>query len=76
MAMVVQLCVAMVQDLGYSKNSKEKASKLPPLEEQTSIILESERFLAERRAFLGTYYLVVGYVRCLDQKHRLRLTCA
>ena len=60
MAMIVQLCVAMVQDLGIAKYSKEKLRRLPTLEEQSSLILKSERSFAERRAFLGTFYLTVG----------------
>jgi len=58
MAIMLQLCVAMVQDLGLSRNPRGKARKIilgeyghRPTHEQS---------LAEKRAFLGTYYLTAA----------------
>jgi hypothetical protein len=68
MAMVVQLCVAMVHDLGLSRNSNERARKLPPSEEQSGKALNSDRISAERRAFLGTYHIATGCVADLHLK--------
>jgi hypothetical protein len=60
MAIVVQLCVAMVQDLNLSKSPKEKTRRLTKLEEQSGMILNTDRLSAERRAFLGAYYVNAG----------------
>lgn len=57
LAIIIQLCVAMVQDLGLSKNPRDKLRKLALTEEQCGLVFKAERSAAEKRAFLGTYYL-------------------
>lgn len=52
---VVQLCVAMVQDLGYSTPLKRRPGKFSASE--CSIFNRPSGSLSEKRAFLGTWYL-------------------
>lgn len=56
LAIMIQLCVALVQDLGYSKNVKGKPRPMS--------IAQCGKFdepdpIASKRAFLGTFFLTV-----------------
>lgn len=53
--MILQLCVALVQDLNFSKNPQ--GSKKRQLDAEAGSIPCSPYALAEKRAFLGTFYL-------------------
>lgn len=66
LAIVLQLCVAMILDLNLSKNRKEKSGDAALGEKQRGISSEkSENTLNEKRAVLGTFYLVAAYVWAL-----------
>lgn len=60
LAIVVQLCVALVQDLGLSRNGKSKPNKLS----LTGCGTQGgpKGTLSEKRALLGAYFLTVLYV--------------
>lgn len=60
LAIVLQLCVAMVQDLGLSKNPKATMRKPNSSEDQCGTAFNTERLAAENRALLGTYFLTVA----------------
>ncbi|KAF9728883.1 hypothetical protein PMIN01_13263 [Paraphaeosphaeria minitans] len=55
LAVMLQLCIAMLQDLGFSKNPQNAKKKIPMGDIGAS--LYSVRSLAEKRAFLGTFYM-------------------
>lgn len=57
---VVQLCVAMVQDLGLSSPVKRRPGKLWSAAECT-IFNRAKGSLVEKRAFLGTYFLTAVF---------------
>jgi hypothetical protein len=57
LTVVVQLCVALVHDLGLSKTTKAKPGKWPISDCGTG---RPKGTLAEKRAFLGTYFLSVA----------------
>lgn len=52
---MLQICVAMVQDLNFSKNSQDSKRRL--IMGAGGSDLFTTRLLAEKRAFLGTFYL-------------------
>jgi hypothetical protein len=54
-AVILQLCVAMVYDLGLSKNPGDRRNRMMFCDK-----VSPERTIAETRAFLGTYYLSVS----------------
>jgi hypothetical protein len=58
---ILQLSLAMVQDLGLAKNPKDKPRK-GALFEDCGVLFKVERSTAEWRALLGTYYLNVASV--------------
>lgn len=60
LSITLQLCVAMIQDLGLSKNPKDKARKTTLTEDQSGIAYKSQRTNAEKRVFLGTYCATVA----------------
>ncbi|KAF2683132.1 hypothetical protein K458DRAFT_390404 [Lentithecium fluviatile CBS 122367] len=74
MATIIQLCVAMVQDLGLSRSRKEKTQKMPFSEKQFGMKWSSEGLFAERRAFLGTYYLAVAFAQAWRKRSTMRHT--
>ena len=53
--MILQLCVALVQDLNFSKNPQ--GSKKRQAVNEAGSVPCSPQALAEKRAFLGTFYL-------------------
>jgi hypothetical protein len=57
LATIVQLCVALVHELGLSRNRKVKPGKWPVAE--VAILSRSKGLLAEKRAYLGSYFLNV-----------------
>jgi hypothetical protein len=57
LSVVIQLCVAMTQDLSLAKDQKDKARMLDPRRSPREAI---ERVSAEKRAFLGTYFVVAA----------------
>lgn len=57
LATVLQLCVALTQDLNLTKDQKDKGRKPTPTENPRE---SAERASAEKRAFLGTYFLVAA----------------
>ena len=57
LAIVLQLCVAMNQDLSLTKDPKDKARKLALL---NGLHNPTERSAAEKRALLGTYFLIAA----------------
>lgn len=57
LTIVVQLCVALVHDLGLSKTAKPKPGKWPITDCGTG---RPKGTVAEKRAFLGTYVLSVA----------------
>jgi hypothetical protein len=57
LSVVIQLCVAMTQDLSLAKDQKDKARILDPKRSPREAI---ERSSAEKRAFLGTYFVVAA----------------
>lgn len=57
LSVVIQLCVAMTQDLCLAKDQKDKAQMLDPKRSPREAI---ERVSAEKRAFLGTYFVVAA----------------
>jgi hypothetical protein len=57
LATVVQLCVAFVQELGLTTNRKAKPGKWSVAE--VAILSRSKGSLAEKRAYLGSYFLNV-----------------
>lgn len=59
-SIIIQLCVAMIQDLGLSKNPKDRARKLTLTEDQCGLTFKADRSTAEKRAVLGAYYLAVA----------------
>jgi hypothetical protein len=59
MAIIVQLCVALVQDFGFTSNRKEKAPLSSRLQFQGANSTRPEDVIAGKRAFLGTYFLAV-----------------
>ncbi|KAL5374714.1 hypothetical protein DPSP01_011732 [Paraphaeosphaeria sporulosa] len=61
LAVMLQLCVAMLQDLGFSKNPRNAKKKITMGD--TGANLYSVRSLAEKRAFLGTYYLAANFAQ-------------
>lgn len=62
LATMLQLCVAMVRDLGLAKNPRDSAHKRPFFEEDCGLLFKVEPSTAERRALLGTYYLNMALV--------------
>ncbi|KAF2475440.1 uncharacterized protein BDR25DRAFT_279503 [Lindgomyces ingoldianus] len=61
LAIILQLCVAMIQDLGLSRNPKEKSRNLTLSEHHTGMPFKTQRSADEKRAFLGTFYLVSAF---------------
>jgi len=57
LAMVVQLCVALVQDLGLSRSSNPKPGKWSVAE--CGVKGRPKGSLAEKRAYLGTFFLSI-----------------
>jgi hypothetical protein len=57
LATILQLCVALVQELGFSKNAKAKPGKWSIAE--CASINRSKGSLAEKRAYLGSFFLNV-----------------
>jgi hypothetical protein len=57
LATILQLCVALVQELGLSKNVKVKPGKWSLAE--CAILSRSKGSLAEKRAYLGSFFLNV-----------------
>lgn len=57
LAIIVQLCVALVQDLGLSRNTKTKPGKWSVAE--CGLLSRPKGSLAEKRAYLGTFFLTV-----------------
>lgn len=55
LATMVQLCVAMIQELGFSKNPQNAKKQITM--DDFGINAYSSRPLAEKRAYLGTFYL-------------------
>lgn len=70
LSIIIHLCVAIIQDLGISKNPRDKARKFMSGVENEAL-LKSERPIAEKRAFLGTFYLTAQYV---ESRLRVPLT--
>ncbi|KAH7087002.1 hypothetical protein FB567DRAFT_560770 [Paraphoma chrysanthemicola] len=68
LAIIVQLCVALVQDLGLSSTAKVKLNKWSIAD--CGIVSRSQGSLAEKRAYLGTYFLAVLF----SQSWRRRTT--
>lgn len=60
LAVVIQLCVAIVQDLALSKNPKEKEKKPRANEDPFATSPLMDRGSAGERAYLGTYYLAAA----------------
>jgi hypothetical protein len=58
LAIIIQLCVAMVQDLGLSRNGKLKVGT-PHMTECGVVNSRPTGCLAEKRAYLGTFFLSV-----------------
>ncbi|KAH8732874.1 hypothetical protein GQ44DRAFT_721115 [Phaeosphaeriaceae sp. PMI808] len=72
-AIMIQLCVALVQDLGLSKNSKAKPAKwnlpcdiVPGRSKGTP--------LSEKRAYLGTFFVTVAFAQAWRKPATLRYT--
>ncbi|KAF2439641.1 hypothetical protein P171DRAFT_490333 [Karstenula rhodostoma CBS 690.94] len=61
LATMLQLCVAMIQDLGFSKNTQNAKRKITMGEIGANIY--SVRSLAVKRAFLGTFYLAANFAQ-------------
>lgn len=57
LAIIIQLCVALVQDLGLSSTAKVKPNKWSIAD--CGILRRPSGSLAEKRAYLGTYFLAV-----------------
>lgn len=58
LAIIVQLCVALVQDLGLSRNAKPKPGKWSITD--CAMTGRPKGSLAEKRAYLGTFFLNVS----------------
>ncbi|KAJ4372061.1 hypothetical protein N0V83_003834 [Neocucurbitaria cava] len=61
LSIVIQLCVAFVQDLGFSRSAKKKAGLASIFHCGTPTSGVDPP--AEKRAFLGTYFLTVTYAQ-------------
>lgn len=72
LAIVVQLCVALVQDLGLSRNIRTKPGKWSVGDCAGSG--RPKGTLAEKRAYLGTFFLNVLYVFFTRNAHHSLLT--
>lgn len=57
LAVIVQLCVAFVQDLGISKHCKQQPAKWSVAE--CAIVGRPRGVIAEKRAYLGTFFVNV-----------------
>ncbi|KAH7076804.1 hypothetical protein BKA63DRAFT_412401 [Paraphoma chrysanthemicola] len=68
LAIIIQLCVALVQDLGLSSTAKVKPNKWSIAD--CGILSRPQGSLAEKRAYLGTYFLAVLF----SQSWRRRTT--
>ncbi|KAF2634079.1 hypothetical protein P280DRAFT_474889 [Massarina eburnea CBS 473.64] len=73
LAIVIQLCVAMVQDLALSKNPRDKGRKLKMTDDLFSTSV-TERSSASERAFLGTYYLACGFAQAWRKRATMQHT--
>ncbi|KAF1970011.1 hypothetical protein BU23DRAFT_219867 [Bimuria novae-zelandiae CBS 107.79] len=72
LATMLQLCVAMVQDLDLSKNPHDSRKKW--LTGGNGGILHSARSLAEKRAFLGTFHLTAAFSQAWRKRTTLTHT--
>ncbi|PVI02420.1 hypothetical protein DM02DRAFT_701928 [Periconia macrospinosa] len=70
LAVVIQLCVAIVQDLALSKNPKENTKKPKSIDDPLAAPPSMDRGSAGERAYLGTYYLGAAF----SQAWRKRVT--
>jgi hypothetical protein len=52
---MLHLCIAMLQDLGFSKNPQNPRNKITMGEIGANMY--TARSLAEKRAFLGVFYM-------------------
>ncbi|KAF2260070.1 hypothetical protein CC78DRAFT_536671 [Lojkania enalia] len=68
---IIQLCVALIQDLGLSKNPREKLRNVAP---DRGVVFNSQRYAAEQRAFLGTYYLAVAFAQAWRKRCTMTFT--
>ncbi|KAF2175720.1 hypothetical protein K469DRAFT_701519 [Zopfia rhizophila CBS 207.26] len=68
LAIILQLCVAMIQDLGLSKNPKDKTRNLSLAEGKP------QRSANEKRAFLGTYYLLSAFAQAWRKRTMMNYT--
>ncbi|KAH7383846.1 hypothetical protein BKA66DRAFT_511923 [Pyrenochaeta sp. MPI-SDFR-AT-0127] len=64
LAVMLQLCIAMVQDLGQAKNTREHHNKSPT----------SSTSQAEKRALLGAYYLAAGFAHAWRKRTTMPYT--
>ncbi|KAF1935721.1 hypothetical protein EJ02DRAFT_415320, partial [Clathrospora elynae] len=70
-AIIVQLCVALVQDLEFSSNQKKRVR--PAAMKQYEQAVPSDP-LAGKRAFLGTYFLAVTFAQAWRKRTTLSYT--
>ncbi|KAF2035936.1 hypothetical protein EK21DRAFT_106773 [Setomelanomma holmii] len=72
LAIIVQLCVALVQDLGLSSPAKPKPNKWSFAD--CGILGRPKGSLAEKRAYLGTYLLSVLFAQSWRKRTTLPYT--
>ncbi|KAH7372288.1 hypothetical protein BKA66DRAFT_572409 [Pyrenochaeta sp. MPI-SDFR-AT-0127] len=71
LAIVIQLCVALVQDLGCSRNQKDKSHLTSLSSSGKSNKVDP---VAGKRAFLGTYFLTVAFAQAWRKRTTLPFT--
>ncbi|KAF2119342.1 hypothetical protein BDV96DRAFT_343251 [Lophiotrema nucula] len=74
LAIIIHLCIALVQDLGLNKNPKDKVRGVPLSKEDCGVIFKGDRSNAEKRAFLGTYYVAVAFAQAWRKPTTLQYT--
>ncbi|KAF2831676.1 hypothetical protein CC86DRAFT_142368 [Ophiobolus disseminans] len=72
LAIIVQLCVALVQDLGLSRRTKPKPGKWAVTD--CSMNERPKGSLAEKRAYLGTFFLNVLFAQAWRKRTTLPFT--
>ncbi|KAL6702475.1 hypothetical protein ACN47E_001630 [Coniothyrium glycines] len=74
MALIVQMCVALVQDLALTSNRKQKAVLSSRMQYQGAVLTKPEDFIASKRALLGTFYMSVCFAQAWRKRASLTYT--
>ncbi|KAF2871406.1 hypothetical protein BDV95DRAFT_40118 [Massariosphaeria phaeospora] len=74
LAIILQLCVAMIQDLGLSKDLHDKKRITDLNEDQSGTYTTAQKSADSKRAFLGSYCLTTAFAQAWRKRSTMRRT--